>query len=126
MQARLKLATLAFDLNLHVLADSHAPHLRHSQVAHGVTHRVSLRIQHGGFWHDDHLGVHHRHNIASICGDKRNRHQLLQNYDVEITVPSQNIHAYISLVVSREKKINACVSHFQIATAHLGKKLRKE
>src|SRR5215831_9378540 len=59
MQPRFKLAVLPFDLDLHVFADSHAAHLRHSQVPHCVTHRVSLRIQHRGFWHDDHFGVHH-------------------------------------------------------------------
>jgi hypothetical protein len=61
-----------------------------------------------------------------ICGDKRNRHHLLQNDDVESAVPSENIHAYISLVVSREQKINACISHFQITNADLRKKLRQE
>src|SRR4029453_2095462 len=60
VQPRFKLAVLPFDLDLHVFPDSNAAHFRHSQVAHRVTHRVSLRIQHGGFWHDDHLGVHHR------------------------------------------------------------------
>src|SRR5215471_473072 len=60
MQPRFKLAVLPLDLDLHVLADSHAPHFRHSQVTHGVADRVSLRIQHRCFWHDDHLGVHHR------------------------------------------------------------------
>src|SRR5580765_2100973 len=60
MQPRFKLAVLPFDLDLHVFPDSNAAHFRHSQVAHGVTHRVSLRVQHGRFWHDDHLGVHHR------------------------------------------------------------------
>ena len=61
-----------------------------------------------------------------MCGDKRNRHRLLQYDDVEIAVPSQNIYAYISFVVSREQKINACVSHFQVTNADLRKKLRQE
>ena len=61
-----------------------------------------------------------------MCGDKRNRHHLLQDDDVEIAVPSQNIYAYISFVVSREKKINACISHFQVTNADLRKKLRQE
>lgn len=61
-----------------------------------------------------------------MCGDKRNRHHLLQYDDVEIAVPSQNIYAYISFVVSREQKINACVSHFQVTNADLRKKLRQE
>src|SRR4029453_11966445 len=126
VQPRFKLAALPFDLNLHVFADSHAPHFRHSQMAHRVAHRVSLRIQHGGFWHNDHPGVHHRHNIAAICGDKRNRRHLLQNHNVENAVPSENIHAYISFVVSRKQKINACVSHSQITNADLRKKLRQE
>jgi len=51
------------------------------------------------------------HNIAAICGDKRNRCHLLQNHDVKNAVPSQDIHAYISFIVSREQKINAGVSH---------------
>src|SRR5215469_18191575 len=66
-----------------------------------------------------------RHNIAAICSDKRNRH-LLQNDDVEIAIPSENIHSYISFVVSREQKINACISHFQITNADLWKKLWQE
>jgi len=61
-----------------------------------------------------------------MCGDKRNRHHLLQYDDVEIAVPSQNIYAYIPFVVSREQKINACVSHFQVTNADLRKKLRQE
>src|SRR6266480_3179598 len=61
-----------------------------------------------------------------MCGDKRNRHHLLQYDDVEIAVPSQNIDAYISFVVSREQKINSRVSHFQITNADLRKKLRQE
>ena len=61
-----------------------------------------------------------------MCGDKRNRRHLLQYDDVEIAVPSQNIYAYISFVVSREKKINACISHFQVTNADLRKKLRQE
>src|SRR5215472_15626156 len=60
MQPRFKLAVLPFDLNLHVLADSHAPDLRHSQVPHRVTHRVSLRIQHHRLRHPDQLGIHDR------------------------------------------------------------------
>jgi len=63
---------------------------------------------------------------VATCGDKRNRRHLLQNDDVENAVPSENIHAYISFVVSREQKINACVSHFQITNADLRKKLRQE
>jgi hypothetical protein len=57
---------------------------------------------------------------AQYCDDLRRQAQskpLLQNDDVEIAVPSQNIHAYISFVVSRERKINACVSHFEITNA---------
>ena len=61
-----------------------------------------------------------------MCGDKRNRHRLLQYDDVEIAIPSKNIYAYISFVVSREQKINACVSHFQVTNADLRKKLRQE
>src|SRR6185369_17107470 len=60
VQPRFKLAVLPFDLDLHVFPDSNAAHFRHSQMAHRVTHRVSLRIQHGGLWHHDHPGVHHR------------------------------------------------------------------
>ena len=61
-----------------------------------------------------------------MCGDKRNRHHSLQYDDVEIAVPSQNIYAYISFVVSREQKINASISHFQVTNADLRKKLRQE
>jgi len=63
---------------------------------------------------------------VAICGDKRNRHRLLQNDDVEIAVPPENIYAYISFVVSREQKINTGVSHFQVMNADLGKKLRQK
>jgi hypothetical protein len=61
---------------------------------------------------------------VAICGDKRNCRHLLQNDDVENAVPSEDVHAYISFVVSREQQINACVSNFQITNADLRKKLR--
>lgn len=64
--------------------------------------------------------------MAAICGDKRNRRHLLQNRNVKNAVPSENIHPYISFVVSREQKINACISHFQITNADLREKLRQE
>jgi len=64
--------------------------------------------------------------MAAICGDKRNRRHLLQNHDVKNAVPSEDIHAYISFIMSREQKINTCVSHFQITNADLRKKLRQE
>jgi hypothetical protein len=54
-----------------------------------------------------------------MCGDKRNRHHLLQYDDVKNAVPPENIHAYNSFVVSREQKINACVSHFQLREMRL-------
>ena len=60
-----------------------------------------------------------------MCGDKRNRRNLLQNDDIKNAVPSENIHAYISFVVSREQKINTGVSPFEIANADLRKKLRR-
>src|ERR1043166_2270314 len=46
VQPRFKLAVLPFDLDFHVFPNSNAAHFRHSQMAHRVTHRVSLRIQH--------------------------------------------------------------------------------
>jgi len=61
-----------------------------------------------------------------MFGDKRKQFDSLQNDDVEITVPSENIDAYVSLVVSRQQKINACVSDFQITNADSRKKLRQE
>jgi hypothetical protein len=66
---------------------------------------------------------------AQYCGDLRRQAQslsLLQNHNIKNSVPSENVHAYISFVVSREQKINACVSHFQITNADLRKKLRQQ
>src|SRR5258707_3561412 len=65
---------------------------------------------------------------AQYCGDLRRQAQslpLLQNDNVERAVSAEDIHAYISFVVSGEQKINACVSDFQIANADLRKKLRQ-
>ena len=64
--------------------------------------------------------------MAAIGGDKPNRGHLLQNHNVKNAVPPEDVHAYISFVVSREQKINACVSHSQITNADLWKKLRQE
>src|SRR5215472_15351535 len=53
---------------------------------------------------------------AQYCGDLRRQAQspaLLQNDNVEIAIPSENIHTYISFVVSCEQKINGCVSHLE-------------
>ena len=61
-----------------------------------------------------------------ICGDKRNRRDLLQHQDVETALPSKNIYAYISFVVPREQKINARITHFEITKADLRKELRQE
>ena len=61
-----------------------------------------------------------------MCGDKRNRHRLLQNDDVERAVSAKDIHPYVTFIVPREQKINACISHFQITNADLRKKLRQE
>jgi len=63
---------------------------------------------------------------VAICADKRNHCHLLQNHNIKNAVPSENIDTYISFVVSREQKINACVCHFQITNADLRKKLRQE
>src|SRR5262245_22839356 len=66
------------------------------------------------------------HNMAAIGGDKPNRGHLLQNHNVKNAVPPEDVHAYISFVVSREQKINAGVSYSQITNADLRKKLRQE
>jgi hypothetical protein len=60
------------------------------------------------------------------CDDKRNRQHLLQNDDVKIAAPSQNIHAYVSFVVPCEQKISACVCDLQTTNADLRKKFRQE
>ena len=64
--------------------------------------------------------------MTAICGDKRNRHHLLQNHNVKNAVPPEDVHPYISFVVSGEQKINACVSHVETTNADLRKKLRQE
>src|SRR5438046_260073 len=67
-----------------------------------------------------------RSSPHNICGDlppqTQSRH-LLQNDNFKRAVPAEDIHAYIASVVSGEPKINACVSEFEIATAHLRQKL---
>jgi hypothetical protein len=66
---------------------------------------------------------------GQYCGDLRRQAQSppsLQNHNIKRAVPSENIHAYISFVVSRKQEINAYVSHFQITNADLRKKLRQK
>src|SRR5207248_4365076 len=43
---------------LHVFPNSNAADFRHSQVPHGITHRITLRIEHGSLRHDDDLCFH--------------------------------------------------------------------
>jgi hypothetical protein len=66
---------------------------------------------------------------AQYCGDLRRQAQspaLLQNDNVEIAIPSENIDTYISFVVSCEQKINGCVSHLETSNADLRKKFRQK
>jgi hypothetical protein len=66
---------------------------------------------------------------AQYCADLRPQAQSLpslQNHNIKNAVPSKNVHAYISFVVSREQKINARVSHFEITNTDLRKKLGQQ
>ena len=41
-------------------------------------------------------------------------------------MPAEHVHAHIPFIVSREQKINARASYFQITNTHLREKLRQK
>src|SRR5205823_2581096 len=58
MQSLFEIAVLPIDIDLHVFPDSNTADFRHPQVPHGITHCITLRIEHRNLRHDDDLCFH--------------------------------------------------------------------
>ena len=66
VKTRFKFAIFPLNIDLHVFADPDAANLRHSEMPHRVAHRVPLRIEHRGLWHDDDF---HFHRLTIFAAD---------------------------------------------------------
>jgi drug/metabolite transporter (DMT)-like permease len=58
VQLLLQFGGVAVDIDFHELSDANAAHLGHSQVAHGIAHGSSLRIQNSLLRFDDDVDLH--------------------------------------------------------------------
>jgi len=71
MQPFLKSNIFSVEIDFHIFADPNAPDFRHTEMAHGVAHRISLRIEHRFLRLDDHVNFHVSHANADSFGNKR-------------------------------------------------------
>src|SRR5947207_12312119 len=73
MQTRFEFAIFPGEVDLHILSDSDATHLRHSKMPHRVADSVTLWIEHRGLWHHDDFHFHRLTIFAAHRGTSRIR-----------------------------------------------------
>ena len=71
VQSLFKIDIFSIDVDLHVFADPHVAHFRHSEVAHGIADRVALGIKHRFFRLHDYVHFHASHANANLQHNKR-------------------------------------------------------
>jgi hypothetical protein len=71
VQSLFKIDIISVEIDFHIFADPNAPDFRHTEVAHGIAHRISLRIEHRFLRFNDHVNFHVSHANADSLRNKR-------------------------------------------------------
>ena len=58
VQLFFKIGIVTFDIDLKMFSDPHAAHFGHAEMPHGITHSVSLGVEHGFLRLHDHVHFH--------------------------------------------------------------------
>ena len=117
-QSRFKITILPIEIYLHVFPNSNAADFRQAQVPHGITHGITLRIEHRSLRHDNDLCFHFFTIFTCAARTSAIQTRLLQNNDVQRSFTAKHIDADVPFVVSGKQKIGARVCYLQSADRH--------
>jgi O-acetylserine/cysteine efflux transporter len=91
VQPLLEIDIFSIEIDFHILADPNAPDFRHTEVAHGVAHRISLRIEHRFLRFNDHVNFHVSHANADLLRNKREAVPLRHERSARVSPRMQRI-----------------------------------